>query len=104
MKIRHIVQTKSICPACNGLGFVDGELCYRCGGSGEEEAYVCSSCGAFEEECFCFLQEDLPVWCGRDPSWGQECPAPEEEVEEAIENLLLYCESCPYAAPAKKAA
>ena len=104
MKIQYLVTTKVVCPTCNGLGFINGEPCRRCEGSGEEEAYVCSSCGAFEEECTCFRKEDLPVWCSCDPSWGQECPAPEGEVREAIEVLLSYCQRCPYASLAQKVA
>jgi len=103
MKFQHLVLTEVICPTCNGTGFLSGKPCHRCGGSGQEEALICETCGAPMEECDCFPQMDLPVWCRLDPSC-QECPAPEEEIKDAIENLLSYCQSCPYAALTKKAA
>jgi len=104
MKIQNLVESTAICPTCNGLGYVKNEICFRCEGSGEEEVLVCETCGETMQGCDCFPQIDVPLWCGLDPSWGQECPASEEEVEEAIENLLFYCQSCPYAALTKQAA
>jgi len=101
MKIRTMKLTTLICPACNGLGFADGEPCHRCGGSGEEEVDTCIACGEEERNCSCFPREDLPVWCALE---GSECPAPEEDVEEAIESLLTFCRSCPHAALSRKAA
>ncbi len=103
MRVQNIELSKVICPTCNGLGFINNEPCDHCGGSGEEEVYVCTSCGEEERNCSCFPVEDLPVWCGLDPAYGV-CPAPEEEVQEAIEVLLSFCRSCPYAALAKRAA
>ncbi len=103
MRVQNIELTHQICPTCNGLGVIGNGPCERCEGSGEEEVYVCASCGEEEQNCTCFPAEDLPVWCGLDPAYGS-CPAPEEEVKEAIENLLISCRSCPYAALAKRAA